>query len=77
MTNTEKKGIILDALQKAIKLVENCEKPYSDKACDKFVQKVCEMTNECQGDKDLERVVYFIMSPTFDYLCKMTEGEHR
>lgn len=75
MTQTEKKGIILDALQKATKLVESCNSKYSQKACDSFVEKMCGMMAECQGNKDLEKVVYSIMSPTFDYLCKMQEGK--
>ena len=75
MTNTEKKGIILDALQKATKLVEASDKPYSDKAIDSFIQKVSDMMRDCKGDRELEKVIYWIMSPTFEYLCKMAEGK--
>jgi len=74
MTNTEKKGIIIDALQKAQKLVEGCNSKYSEKATDTFIQRVSEMLKDCQGNRDLEHVVFVIMSDTFDYLEKMQEG---
>lgn len=76
MTISERKGLMLDALQTASKIVESYEKPYSDLAWDKFFKRVDELYGSTE-EIELRTTIHKIISVTMDYCCKDLLAEEK
>ena len=75
MTNADKKRVLIDFMKKAIQIVENYKKPYSDKMWAAFIGKTVEVLKPIE-DREFRNFLYRILNNTAEFVNKhLNESE--